>query len=225
MRVGSLLAIAALACSTQAASAGVVITDNFTTNGQVPGGNWTGDATFVPIPSSPVNGGPSVDLVGGSFFGSLAPNASNAPAPIQGLNAVDLDGSTGTGFSPAGQLESVKSLLAGSYEVQFYLAGNLRGAQAQTTTVTIGNETITLNPNPVPNTQDYTLYTLFFNTATAGNLIFTDQGPATQQGTLLADVTVSSIPEPSTWIMMILGFAGLGFMAYRRKSTSALMAV
>jgi hypothetical protein len=35
---------------------------------------------------------------------------------------------------------------------------------------------------------------------------------------------VSAVPEPSTWAMMILGFAGIGFMAYRRKSKSALMA-
>ena len=28
----------------------------------------------------------------------------------------------------------------------------------------------------------------------------------------------SAVPEPSTWAMMILGFAGLGFMAYRRSS-------
>jgi hypothetical protein len=28
---------------------------------------------------------------------------------------------------------------------------------------------------------------------------------------------VSGIPEPSTWAMMILGFVGVGFMAYRRK--------
>ena len=34
---------------------------------------------------------------------------------------------------------------------------------------------------------------------------------------------VSDVPEPSTWAMMILGFAGIGFMAYRRKSKSALM--
>ena len=26
------------------------------------------------------------------------------------------------------------------------------------------------------------------------------------------------VPEPSTWAMMILGFAGVGFMAYRRRS-------
>jgi hypothetical protein len=28
----------------------------------------------------------------------------------------------------------------------------------------------------------------------------------------------AAVPEPSTWAMMILGFAGVGFMAYRRKS-------
>jgi hypothetical protein len=28
---------------------------------------------------------------------------------------------------------------------------------------------------------------------------------------------VGAVPEPSTWAMMILGFAGIGFMAYRRK--------
>jgi PEP-CTERM motif len=27
-----------------------------------------------------------------------------------------------------------------------------------------------------------------------------------------------AVPEPSTWAMMILGYAGIGFMAYRRKS-------
>jgi hypothetical protein len=34
----------------------------------------------------------------------------------------------------------------------------------------------------------------------------------------------SGVPEPSTWAMMILGFAGVGFMAYRRKSKLALRA-
>jgi hypothetical protein len=32
---------------------------------------------------------------------------------------------------------------------------------------------------------------------------------------------VTAVPEPATWAMMLLGFAGLGFMAYRRKSSSA----
>jgi outer membrane lipase/esterase len=33
-----------------------------------------------------------------------------------------------------------------------------------------------------------------------------------------------AVPEPSTWAMMLLGFAGIGFLAYRRKSKPALMA-
>jgi hypothetical protein len=32
----------------------------------------------------------------------------------------------------------------------------------------------------------------------------------------------TGIPEPSTWAMMILGFFGVGFMAYRRKSRTSL---
>jgi hypothetical protein len=27
-----------------------------------------------------------------------------------------------------------------------------------------------------------------------------------------------AVPEPSTWAMMILGFLGVGFMAYRRRN-------
>jgi hypothetical protein len=52
--------------------------------------------------------------------------------------------------------------------------------------------------------------------STATNLFESSTGGAT---------LASAVPEPSTWAMMILGFAGVGFMAYRRKSKPALMAV
>jgi PEP-CTERM motif len=35
-------------------------------------------------------------------------------------------------------------------------------------------------------------------------------------------VTVSAVPEPSTWAMMILGFVGVGFLAYRRRNGAAI---
>jgi hypothetical protein len=35
----------------------------------------------------------------------------------------------------------------------------------------------------------------------------------------------SGVPESSTWAMMILGFCGLGFMAYRRKAEPSVIAV
>ena len=47
--------------------------------------------------------------------------------------------------------------------------------------------------------------------------------PAVDNLTLAQGLT-SAVPEPSTWAMMILGFAGVGFLAYRRRKTSALAA-
>ena len=35
----------------------------------------------------------------------------------------------------------------------------------------------------------------------------------------------SAVPEPSTWAMMILGFAGVGLMAYRRRNQMAAFRV
>lgn len=39
------------------------------------------------------------------------------------------------------------------------------------------------------------------------------------------DFVVTSAPEPSTWVMLVLGFASVGFIAYRRKSRPAMRLV
>jgi len=33
--------------------------------------------------------------------------------------------------------------------------------------------------------------------------------------------SVAAVPEPATWFMMILGFAGVGLIAYRRRDQAA----
>jgi PEP-CTERM motif len=38
---------------------------------------------------------------------------------------------------------------------------------------------------------------------------------------LVGSSVTSAVPEPSTWAMLILGFAGVGFVSYRRKSRPA----
>ena len=44
----------------------------------------------------------------------------------------------------------------------------------------------------------------------------------TTTGTVsVSDPQVAAVPEPSTWVMMILGFAGLAFMAIRRRKMFA----
>lgn len=76
-----------------------------------------------------------------------------------------------------------------------------------------------------------TLYadTIPFSTFNLGTYVFSSYfnpgGPdwynSAGQFTLVVSVA-PAVPEPSTWAMMILGFAGIGFIAYRRKSKPAL---
>jgi len=73
--------------------------------------------------------------------------------------------------------------------------------------------------------------TQLFNTINAnlGNEIFTVGATfANAQGgpeTISAVHLTGAIPEPSTWAMVILGFFGVGFMAYRRKGQVTLRLV
>src|SRR6202035_440134 len=120
-----LLAAAVLGLTAQSASAGVVIVDNFTnTVPETPALNWTGDGIFNPVPAIPMAWQTSVDLVSPCTWPTLVPNSHHATASLIRLNAVDLDGSTGTGFTPAGVLQSTATLVAGTYAVNFWLAGN-----------------------------------------------------------------------------------------------------
>jgi hypothetical protein len=53
-------------------------------------------------------------------------------------------------------------------------------------------------------------------------LAFNDQGHVIDTSwTNTGLISMRAVPEPSTWAMMILGFMGVGFMAYRRKSQSS----
>jgi hypothetical protein len=68
----------------------------------------------------------------------------------------------------------------------------------------------------------------FVDTSTL--LIFTANQAAGPGGTITASFTETAnsagvIPEPSTWAMMLIGLAGLGFAGYRRSRKSAALAV
>jgi hypothetical protein len=59
---------------------------------------------------------------------------------------------------------------------------------------------------------------LFFHVQASPYSYVTDYGT-------FSTTAVAAVPEPSTWAMMILGFAGVGFMAYRRRTGSAAFRV
>jgi PEP-CTERM motif-containing protein len=53
---------------------------------------------------------------------------------------------------------------------------------------------------------------------------FPSNGSFYSDTTAVNATLTAAVPEPCTWAMMLLGFAGLGFMAHRRKSNPALIA-
>ena len=79
----------------------------------------------------------------------------------------------------------------------------------------------------------YETFAQFLATDGSANVGFisldVDGGFTSAQQALITsfDVTTSvgAVPEPSTWAMMILGFCGVGFMAYRRKQKGAAFSV
>ena len=78
-----------------------------------------------------------------------------------------------------------------------------------------------VNPNGdqgAPGSNQYMTFTnLIFDRVVLGSI--------GQNSFEFDNVTVAAVPEPATWAMMILGFLGVGFMAYRRKSTPAFRLV
>ena len=83
------------------------------------------------------------------------------------------------------------------------------------------------NNNPLYELGDWALDTCYVQSAVpcqGTEPAYTTSSPEFTMMESIGYDPVTAVPEPSTWAMMILGFAGIGFMMYRRQSRSALMA-
>lgn len=102
---------------------------------------------------------------------------------------------------------------AGDYSLSGSFLGDQRGIGVNVAVlingISIFNSSVTSFGQIVPFNSDLAL--------NAGDTITfaVSEGGGTQNTGL--EVNIASVPEPSTWAMMILGFCGLGVMAYRRK--------
>jgi hypothetical protein len=206
------LAAAVLGSACAQASADYVVDGNFTNT----------NATFQTLGNGATFGGPggwtvtgdSVDLIGG-YWPSANPGANSG--------SVDLDGN-----APGGIQQTI-SIGPGSYLLSFYLSGNPDGGtplKVSLDGVTGATQTFsyTTGSNDKTNMK-YVLETFGFTIGpgvTSTVLSFTSQDVGSPFGPVVSDVSIAAVPEPSTWAMMMLGFAGLGFMALRRNNRTAL---
>lgn len=215
------LAAAMLGVSCAQASAGYVTDGNFTNN--ISGFQTLGAGQQIGGPNGWTVTGNSVDLIG-SYW--QAP-----PASPSGSGSVDLDGN-----APGGIQQTINNIAPGTYILSFYLSGNPDGGNALKTDLTSLSNTVpvasqsflfTTGPTGANNSHgsmNYVLETMQFTigpgeTSTVLSFTSQDQGNS-PYGPVIGDVSISAVPEASTWAMMILGFAGVGFLAYRRKAAS-----
>jgi PEP-CTERM motif len=108
------------------------------------------------------------------------------------------------------------------------LVGTVFGADVQ---AGLGNNLSSTPIAPGVFTQDSTLTVPGCNCSGNGNITISgDFGQEFIDFSLTQSITTdtsltTAVPEPSTWAMMILGFFGVGFMAYRRKQSGPSLRV
>ncbi len=199
----------------------------FTANvGSATATTWTSQSAFdaafpsltqVTFPDlvSPINFNffPASSYGGVTFSGvSLAIAGTNTffSPPTPNLYSDRFGGSFSMTFAPSAEWGALLSQYydgTGQLSVMAYDGADL----VYSGTPTVGSETAPL----------------FFGLSGLGNITRVDIATTNGgqfPGTSLVEYGVAAVPEPTTWAMMILGFAGIGFMAYRRKSKPALMA-
>jgi len=88
----------------------------------------------------------------------------------------------------------------------------------------VSNQLFTYDVTGDKSNMNYLLETLTF-TSTGGTntLSFLSQDANSPYGAVVGGISISAVPEPATWVMLILGFGGIGLMlrAARQRRTLA----
>ncbi len=106
------------------------------------------------------------------------------------------------------------ALGGGSQQLQFEI---ITGGTVQTLTAFANN-----NLNNTFQTLTGTFTASSSTTIRFGDLGGLANTQANNVDFVLDNVSITAVPEPSTWAMMIMGFAGVGFMTYRRSRKAQL---
>lgn len=148
-----------------------------------------------------------------SFFG-----AGTTANPWLSTNTAT-DSITFYGFAPT--ISGIGALFFGSDIDGLFRSGNIALSLVDSSGVTSFTIIGATTSSFVGFVSDGTITSLTVSAIQSGSTVL---WPTVDNLTLAQGLT-SAVPEPSTWAMMILGFAGVGYMTYRRKNKMAFNAV
>jgi choice-of-anchor C domain-containing protein len=210
----SIAASIALFATVSPASANLIINGNFETG--------IGDASFPGF--STLNGG-STNITGWTVTGGSVDWINGYWTAQDGTHSIDLNGT-----SQGGLQQTINTVLGQHYLMTFYISGNPDSVNDGPGG---GTRTLDVSAGGAPVSYQY-VFTTPPNSRTnmlweKESLSFTGTGSSTVisfasttgdgnccWGPALDHVSVSAVPELSTWAMMFIGFAGIGMIAYRR---------
>jgi len=141
-------------------------------------------------------------------------------AAYQGTQYLDL-----VGFGSTGGVSQTFTTVAGrTYDLFFAFSNNPGSTSSAAAAFTIAGLSgeVSHSGAALSDLNWSTYKTTFVATSYTSTLAFTNTVGGNNGGLLLDSVSVSSgVPEPSTWAMMLLGLAGLGYFSVRRGKKAA----
>jgi uncharacterized protein DUF642/PEP-CTERM motif-containing protein len=174
--------------------------------------------------------GCSANCGGASFAGwTITTNNVDIVSTIGGWPAPAYDGNQFldlVGYGSTGAISQTFATTPGlSYRLSFAYGNNPGSTSFASATVKVASLNNLFSANfSTTNNIGWQILTAYFTAdSTSATLLFDEVVGGNNGGVLLDGINVSATPLPATWTMMLIGFSGFGYLAYRRSKKTALM--
>jgi hypothetical protein len=177
-------------------------------------------SSFDSIANAPGNGGFRIYAAGTVVDGwtaganGIEVQASAAGTPFSGRHLIELDTNRNSSM--------FLNLQPGTYRVSYFYSPR-PGVSAASNQIDLlfGNRLLDSVTALGGNATSWSQRRVDFSTRSAGALTFAAAGTSDSRGGYLDNISVSAVPEASTWMMLVVGFAAIGYGMRRNPRSVA----